>query len=251
MVLLRKAGVVFDCMRHCRNWPQVLGARRARRGEAMHIYLRDGITLALDDFEIQWATVFEPAVADVYGIRDGRYDLVLDVGGHVGAFACLAAVRHPDAQVHTFEPQRDVRVQLEQNVEHNDLRNVAVHDAAVTRDGREIEFFTPDNRGAAGLFAQSGGAPRTMRSVSLDGVDWASSRSAFVKLDCEGAEGEILEWVAEHIDMLPPALRMAAEWHPWCPMAADAAVVLLRNCGFRAWTVARFGETYVHAIRSA
>ena len=90
-----------------------------------------------------------------------------------------------------------------------------------------------------------------MPSVNLEVVDFPGSRRAFIKLDCEGAEGEIIAWICQNLPRLPASLKIACEWHGWCPIPipmADA-VALLERHEFRVETPQLFDEQYLFASR--
>ncbi len=196
-----------------------------------------------------WGEIFEPAIADIYKIRDCQPDLIIDIGANIGAFACLAARVHPRAQVHAFEPSMTHADLLEENVALNRLTNVILHRAPVTKDGREVVFTELGAGGASGIILQEGGRAVPMKSVSLDGVDFSGKNFAFFKIDCEGAEGEIIEWICAHSARLPRRLRLACEYHHWCPLSSDELLAMLRNHGFKAEPRTLFDEAYLFASR--
>ncbi len=170
-----------------------------------------------------WGEVFEPAIADVYGIRECTPDVIVDVGANIGAFACFAAHTHPRAQVHAFEPSAAHADLLEANAELNHLTNIVLHRAPVTKDGREVIFTELGAGGASGIILHEDGRAIPMKSVSLGALDFSGTRSAFIKLDCEGAEGEIIEWICANVSNLPSRIDLACEYHHWCPIPRDEA----------------------------
>jgi hypothetical protein len=89
-----------------------------------------------------------------------------------------------------------------------------------------------------------------MPSTTLSTISFGGMKSLFLKMDCEGAEGELVEWVARNEELLPPATVIAAEWHHWCPLSPDGAKALLEKKGFSVMISMAFGETYLRAQRT-
>ena len=248
-VLARKLRTISTVIARCANWPEVAVGRLGLAKKPMTIRLRDGLQIAsLRSLCTTFGEIFEPAIADLYGIRNERADLVIDVGANIGAFTCLAARCLPQATIQAFEPSVPHAEQCERNVALNGLGNVMVHRAAVTRDGREVRFQVNGDGGSSGLFIL-GEREVVMPSVSLDSVDFFGAQRVFFKLDCEGAEGEIIEWICQNVPRLPGSLKIACEWHGWCPVPMADTVALLERHEFRVETPQLFDEQYLFASR--
>ena len=246
-VVFRKLRTLATIISRCVNWPEIAAARLGLIDRPQVIRLRDGLRIAsLRSLRTTFGEIFEPAIADLYGIRRECADLIVDVGANIGAFACLAARCLPAARVHAFEPSVPHAEQLARNLANNALTNVRVHGAAVTRDGREVRFQVSGDGGSSGLFFP-GEREIIMPSVSLGVVDFSGSKRVFLKLDCEGAEGEIIQWICENRSRLPASLRIACEYHPWCPVALTDLVTLLTAHGFEVETPQLFDEQYLFA----
>lgn len=234
----------------CSNWFSLALAKSGLNDAVETLRFRDGLQLkAIKPLRHTWGQIFEPAIADVYGTRAATPDLIVDVGANIGAFACLAARTHPKATVHAFEPSPLQADRLEENAALNQLENIVLHREAVTKDGRDVVFAHLGAGGSSGIFLHEGGRTTEMKSVSLDCVDFSQSRSLFLKLDCEGAEGEIIEWLCANLPRLPPQIRFACEHHHWCPIPLDQALGMLRSHGFEAEHRTLFDEQYVFAGR--
>lgn len=247
----RKLKTVAATVRACSNWPTVARARRNPAASIDALRFRSGLQLRpMPPLHRTWGEVFEPAIADVYGIRRCEPDFIVDVGANIGAFACLGAHTHPRAQVHAFEPSPTHADLLEANVALNRLTNVVLHRAPVTKDGRDVVFSELGAGGASGIILHEGGRSIPMPSVSLDCLDFSGKASAFFKLDCEGAEGEIIEWICANRSKLPSRLLLACEYHHWCPISDSQLLTMLRDHGFRAEPRTLFDESYLFARRA-
>ncbi len=246
----RKLATFSATVRACSNWPAVARARLDESIKLDTLQFRDGLQLRpMQPLQRTWGEIFEPAIADLYGIRACEPDLIVDVGANIGAFACLAGHVHPRAQIHAFEPSVAHADLLEANVALNRLTNVILHRAPVTKDARKVIFTELGAGGASGIILHENGRARPMQSVSLDCVDFSGKRFAFFKIDCEGAEGEIIEWICANLSRLPPQLRLACEYHHWCPLSSDQILTLLRAHGFEAEPRTLFDESYLFASK--
>ena len=164
-------------------------------------------------------------------------------------FSCFAAHGHPGALVHAFEPSTPHADLLEENIAINHLHNVILHRQAVTKDGRDVVFSQFGAGGASGIILHGDGPSTHLQSVSLGCLDFTPARFPFIKLDCEGAEGEIIEWICANLSRLPSHIMLACEYHHWCPIPLDQLLELLRAHGFKADHRTLFDESYIFAAR--
>jgi FkbM family methyltransferase len=246
----RKLTTFAGTVRACSNWPAVTRAKLYSSARIDVLQFRNGLKLRpMAPLRSTWGEVFEPAIADVYRIRDRPADLIVDVGANIGAFACFAAYTHPRAIVHAFEPSTAHANLLLANVALNCLTNLILHRAPVTRDSRDVVFSEQGTGGASGIILHEEGRAIPMKSVSLDTLDFSGMRSAFIKLDCEGAEGEIIDWICANVSGLPPRIDLACEYHHWCPIRRDRLLEKLHVHGFRAEPRTLFDESYLFATR--
>jgi FkbM family methyltransferase len=250
MILFRKIKTVLCIIARCTNWPELAAMRLGFKNEPHAIRLRNGLTLcAPPPLSHSWGAFFEATIADVYGIRSGKWDVIIDIGGNLGGFSALAAFHHPKARIMAFEPNQEMEPFFKKNMETNHIMNVELVSSPLTKDGREVVFSIQGNGGSSGLFLKYGKNPKVMKSKTLDMVNFAFAKSVFLKLDCEGAEGEIIEWVSRNILDLPPRIKIACEYHPWCPVLLESAESILQHAGFICSRTVLFDESYLFAER--
>ncbi len=246
-VLLRKLRTFSTTVSRCSNWPALSLARLGITGGRTSVILRRGVRIEpLFPLSKTWGEIFEPAIADLYDVERAGADVIVDIGANIGAFTCLAAQSHPSAIVHAFEPSEPHAAQLERNLKLNGLTNVTLHRFAVTGDGRSITFGVNAEGGSSGIILP-GEREITLPSITLDVIAFAGVGSALIKLDCEGAEGEIVEWIVRHRANLPARLRIACEYHHWCPLSLADLASILRGAGFSVTTPVHFDEQYLFA----
>lgn len=213
---------------------------------------RNGVTIELPrPLRECWGEVFDALIADVYGISRLRgLDLIVDAGAHLGAFSCLAARCHPSAPIVAFEPDENIRPWLERNLARNGIvERVRVIADPLAGSHREVVFY--DHGPGSSNCVLPGRNPRHKTTTTLDIVECRGRARLFIKLDCEGSEGEILEWIARHHESLPPHVVLAGEYHPWCPVPISLSLERLRSAGFEAHAFRAFGGTYLRARRQS
>lgn len=142
--------------------------------------------------------------------RDGTYDLevireatrcyadltvkgrvVMDVGGNIGVFAHQAA-KAGATEVHTYEPDASNFGVLVLNVA--EFQTVRTYEAAlVSGDAREIKFYLTAgiNKGSHTMVPTRGRIEVTVAALKFQ-TELARIRPQVIKMDCEGAEYELL-----------------------------------------------------------
>ncbi len=174
-------------------------------------------------------------------------DTVIDVGANIGAVAMHAARRvGPSGRVLAIEPAADnVRV-LRENVARNGLPQVSVFEAAAgcRREARTL-YLRGETSAVNSFYAESVYASVTaqaqVRVVPLD--ELVDGPVAFVKIDVEGAELDVLAGMPRLLQQ--PHLTLVVEWHPRLQRAAgyaaDALPHALLAAGFVVQSVSHIG----------
>jgi FkbM family methyltransferase len=166
--------------------------------------LKNGLSFALQPRCGDWFTLLECAVRGDYfqhGIAVRAGDTVIDIGANFGAFSIAASRQVGESgRVFCFEPNPSVFARLQQNIRLNGCGNVTAFNEAVGgRDGhvdlfidRKSAFSTTKSAVGERVYT---GMPATrvpMRSISSV-LALAGAPVALLKIDCEGAEYDILE----------------------------------------------------------
>ena len=127
---------------------------------------------------------------------------VIDVGAHIGFFSVLAARLNKDVKVISFEPFSENYSLLVKNVGANSLKDrVKTFPLGVgaKREKRKL-YIHAVNSGGHSLYKKSNKSI-SINLVSLQEVFRANNITVcdFLKMDCEGAEYEILMHTPDHI----------------------------------------------------
>jgi FkbM family methyltransferase len=196
------------------NWTEV--GRNAWRGaETDALRLRNGVVISGAPGALIVPLYKEIWYRDEYGLRADplpRGASVIDVGANIGMFAIYAAVAAGAARVWAFEPFPESFALLCRNAEQNRLAAIRPRPFALAGRSGQRELFLAGRHGTNSLF---GGSGETVRVDCLSLADVFArepiERCDFLKLDCEGAEYEIL--LDAPADVLSRIDRMALEYH--------------------------------------
>lgn len=136
-------------------------------------------------------------------------DVVLDIGAHVGVVSIYLAKRYPGIRVYAFEPVHENYARLSRNIAANGATGITAINKAVTGDGRRVSLsFDPTSNTGGGSLVSGVADQRVYTfSVTLAQIfaDYVPERCALLKIDCEGAEYEILaagEALLDRVDNL-------------------------------------------------
>jgi|HubBroStandDraft_1064217.scaffolds.fasta_scaffold00014_95 FkbM family methyltransferase len=182
-------------------------------------------------------------------------DLVLDVGGHHGLMAIVAAKKVlPHGKVISFEPNPFARAIFDENCTLNAIRNVQIEPFALSDHPGSAKFYiqkgsvTWNSSFFRDFACQNGRDEVEETEVPVSTLDeYAAARSlrpAFLKIDAEGSEFLILKGALRMIEKCRPILSM--EFNPESAIVAgttiEAMQTLLEELGYqlivlgRTWT---------------
>lgn len=123
-----------------------------------------------------------------------KSDTVIDIGAHIGSFSILAAHLAPDGRIFSFEPDLANYAQLTKNINARNAKNVAARQYAISATRGTIAFQSDSLNTAESSIYKKG--TRTINVVSTTLEDIFKQENIemcnYLKLDCEGAEYEIL-----------------------------------------------------------
>jgi FkbM family methyltransferase len=160
---------------------------------------------------------------------------VVDIGAHVGVYTVWAATDRSRPRVVAVEPAPRALEFLTRNVSANHLSNVTIVPAACAgQDGEGVLRLSGPTMMST-LYSRAAGHPEQV-PVTLITLDRLFSeqhvdRCDLLKLDCEGAEFDIL--LACSDETLRRVRRIAMEYHRWAGAGlVDRLVERLTVLGF-------------------
>ena len=149
--------------------------------------------------------VWEPEIVDQFKKYVHPGDLVVDAGAYIGEHTIqLASLAGPTGRVIAFEPQLHVYEELLVNLDLNHVTNVRAELAALGNANTRISMDPPRETNEGATRVGRGGDRvelRTLDSYRLEHV-------AFMKIDVEGFEYDLLEGARETIARDHPVLSI-------------------------------------------
>ena len=182
-----------------KNWPIFYAGRYGLLQREFEIRDRHGIRLKVRPHTDDLMIVKSNFVTRHY-IRGfvpiGRDSIVVDVGAHIGSFSLIAA--RTARKVLAFEPEPSNYRMLKKNMELNDMKNLSIFEMAVSGASgyQSLSIYEESSTGNHSLFRTDSKkvVERRVETISLKEImrKEGLSRVDFLKLDCEGAEHDIL-----------------------------------------------------------
>lgn len=142
-------------------------------------------------------------------------DVVVDIGGNVGIFT-LYACNKGAKSVHVYEPMPENAYYLARNLKDNGCTQVQLTACAVGAEEGMETMVVSDHFGGHIVGAKKdrigGKAEITVSITTLERIldDNGLETVDFLKLDCEGSEGAILQ---ASLHLLPRIRKIAMEFH--------------------------------------
>ncbi len=180
------------------------------------------------------------------------FRVVLDVGAHIGVFALkISELVHDDCRIYVLEPERENHALLSRNIKLNKKKNIiALNYAVAGLTGRRNLIISGDNHAAHSFyFGNDKLSKQIVRTVTLEKLveGYKLPHIDLLKLDCEGAEYEILlncpPNVISNIGCIVMEYHRLDEDHD-CKQLTD----YLRKNGFKI-QVKRFPDGLIYAYR--
>jgi FkbM family methyltransferase len=167
---------------------------------------------------------------DCYHLADleeklNKVETIIDIGANQGLFLIAARQLFPGARITCYEPNRN----LESSLRHNATQlNATVFYEAVMKEDCWVKLNFSDSDLATSAFKSDDG---TVQGTAFQKVIERVGEVDILKMDCEGAEWELLE----NADAWGNVHSLALEYHLWAKpeMNIDGLFKLLANINFK------------------
>ncbi len=215
--LLKLRGFV-SIIRIYQNWPIVtLDHLHLLKNKDTLVYkIRNGLKIITrtDDYDRHVIDNIFSGEYEVSGFTVNKTDTVVVIGAHIGAFTLYAAQKATNGKVIAYEPSTDNFRQLVKNIGLNGYKNITVHNLAVSDRCRKVRLYLPSSSFLNNNLFRKNDNFELVKSVTLKDIfsHHKIDKCHFLKLDCEGAEYDIL--ISAPGDILNMINRIVFEYHP-------------------------------------
>jgi FkbM family methyltransferase len=164
-----------------------------------------GANVLLDGYWESWLTRFIAGIVP-------RGSTVVDVGANCGYYSMLLAdLVGPEGRLYAVEPNPRIARLLRRSIELNGFaaRTTICEVALGAQDGGTASLFVPEGEPKNAALGVDGGRPGDRHDVAvrtLDALLAEEGRIAFVKIDAEGGEEEILAGMNRVCGLFPPPM---------------------------------------------
>ncbi|MDG2372082.1 MAG: FkbM family methyltransferase [Flavobacteriaceae bacterium] len=160
-------------------------------------------------------------------------DLVIDIGAHIGIFSTYASELSKYGKVYAFEPFKENFKRLKMHKELNHNENLNIYNYGVGGENGERTFYLHNkNTGGHSLHTNKNSKNKIeIKTIRLS--DFCEKENIenidFLKVDCEGAEFEILK---SDEKLLSKVKKIVLECHPFENNNASYIINLLNRYNF-------------------
>lgn len=130
---------------------------------------------------------------DYFFKADNTKPIIIDCGANIGMSVLFFKFIYPNCSIVAFEPNPKAFHLLKKNVEQNNLKNVQLHNLALSDKKGEIDFFIGNDEAIllASTIAERGGH-ETFKIESDKLSNYLNSTIDLIKMDIEGSENQVL-----------------------------------------------------------
>lgn len=120
-------------------------------------------------------------------------EIIIDIGAHIGLFTLFVKQFSKNIKILCFEPYIENFKMLNQNLNDNNIENVSIFKNIVSNKNQIISLFINTDNAANNIYQESENFC-SVESIKLEKIFEENNINTcdLLKLDCEGAEYEIL-----------------------------------------------------------
>jgi len=242
--LFHKLGNVISAYRDYKrlyeNWHIALldYLKLSRKGEVIY-KLRNGIMLKATKGSFDKSIIKEIWLDKNYnppGFEIEKKDIVIDIGAHKGFFSIFAAVQAKDGEVYSFEPSSYNFKFLVENIRINGLSNIKAFNQGVCGKRGKKRLFLSSESSVFSMYGKSRKDYEDADFITLEDIfmNYEIEKCDFLKMDCEGAEYEIL--FSTPVEILRKIRKISLELHKVPGYEMESLQTFLEKNNFRVYT---------------
>ena len=167
-------------------------------------------------------------------VKIQKGDIVFDVGANIGIFSLYSAYNLAK-EIHCFEPGKEQFNAIKNNLS-NKFNNLYANNLAVTKNKGIIKFYLSDFSTTNSTFSKLSDDYIEVETVDLETYvnDNNITKIDYLKIDCEGGEYEIIEFMNENF-LRESVDKICLEYHIFEDednLKLERLVNKLHKCGF-------------------
>jgi len=209
----------------------------APKNYPIRINLTNGLSFIVRSRTMDRSVVKEVWLKNIYnkhGVKVEKGDTVIDIGAHIGVFSVYAAELSESGKVYAFEPFIENFRALENHKMLNKKDNLFIFNKGISnKDGVQTLHLSADNNTGGHSLHLKNDSTRTVEIQTTTLAAFCEKEKItkidFLKLDCEGAEFEILK-ASESV--LKLVNKIVMECHPYGNETVDGVVKILESNNF-------------------
>ena len=213
-----KIKIFKDTIKQIKNWHAPINLYLGISNKENIIYFKNGVKCIVRNksdsiafFENYFLKVNNPN--ERFEIK--KEDIVIDVGSHVGYFTMYAANNANQGTVYSIEPYKESFEILKKNLKLNNLTNVKSFNAAISKVTKQVTLYIDKNNQIGNSIFKTDNTTESKKVDSFSLEDFVENNKIekinFLKLDCEGAEFEIL--LNTNKELIKKINKISAEIH--------------------------------------
>jgi len=120
---------------------------------------------------------------------------ILDIGAHIGVFSIYANALNPTVRIIAFEPEEKNYQLLKKNLKTNNASNVIPRNIAIAAtEGQKTLYISEDSHNhSLDENAKNIISSKKVQGTTLENIITKTGKIDLIKMDCEGAEFEIIK----------------------------------------------------------
>jgi FkbM family methyltransferase len=149
--------------------------------------------------------------------------LIVDIGAHIGLFSLYASALNPNVKILSCEPEEENFKNLKENLKQNHIQNVTPKNLAVAgKEGTATLYISEDShnhsldknaKGIQSVPDDNHHLSQKVQTTTLEKILRDYTTCDLVKMDCEGAEFEIVASTSP--ETLKKIKRFFIEYHEY------------------------------------